>query len=86
MLLILDGFHCSKIYNHTIKHRKKKIMIPMKNKYYIPYYPSIDIRYSYLLLFYSIAEYSSSTCLFDTITYNNNNDLLTRLNSICTNT
>ena len=40
----------------------------MKN-YYLPFIPSADVNYLYLLAFYDIAEYQLNTKLYDTIRY-----------------
>lgn len=59
----------------------------MINKYYVLYKDTTTINYIYLLLLYSAAAYNKDTNLFDTITFNNLQDLTDKLNKqFCGNT
>lgn len=59
----------------------------MINKYYVLYKDTTTINYIYLLLLYSAAAYNKDTNLFDTITFDNLQDLTDKLNKqFCGNT
>lgn len=59
----------------------------MINNFYVLYKDTTTINYIHLLLLYSSADYNKDTKLFDTITFNNLQDLTDKLNKhYCGNT
>lgn len=49
-------------------------------QYYIPFEPSMDVNYIYVLLLYSIAEYNLVSRCYDTIKYGSQRQLVVMMN------